>query len=151
MLRWVLALAVLGSGCFANEGYCYRQRLSGPEVGLLAGLFALQVLSTLPAEAQSAPPRPTGRLFVGNLRFDTGQPAANLRVTLRGSGDLVSLVAVTDFHGDFRFPLPVPPDWYLVGVDDPGLVGTVRVWLDQRGPGGLVLTARARVAAGPGD
>jgi hypothetical protein len=154
MRRWLLAFTLLGSGCFANEGYCYpRQHLSGPEVGFLAGLFALQVIASVADQPPAEPPspRPTAHPFVGNLRFATGEPAAHLQVRLRGPGDVVSLFAITDLHGDFRFPLPLPPDWYLLGVEDPALEGTVRVWLNEHGPGGLVLTVRPRPGPPPGD
>jgi hypothetical protein len=55
---------------------------------------------------------------------------------------------VTDRYGDFRFPMPLPPDWYRLAIEDDAIEGGARVWLAQeRRPGGLVLVARPRAEA----
>src|SRR5688572_14973081 len=85
-----------------------------------------------------APPRPLARPLVGKvLLADTRGEVPGVRVTLHDPHDLVVLEAVTDERGWFRFPMPLPPSWYVLSVDDEAGRGSTRVWLHDRRPGHL--------------
>lgn len=158
MGRTLLALILLcsTSGCFPGPGFGRGRHRHGRGDGLVAFLQLATAAVELGAVIHAAnaqpppppppppPPQPTARPFVGGVRWETGEPVAFVRVTLRGTQDFVVLQAMTDQYGTFVFPLPLPGDWYRITLDENVASGGALVWLSDRGPPALQVIAHPR-------
>lgn len=146
VLRAALVLAVLTIGCGHRHHHCHSfwegRRPDGASAAA-AGVIGLITLIGMATDAQVAarepdPPRPLTRPLVGKVLLADGRSeVAGVTVTLRDPHDLVVLEAVTDARGWFRFPLPLPPSWYVLSVDDEAGRGQTRLWLHERRPAHL--------------
>jgi hypothetical protein len=133
----LLTLALLGAGCVPLESsHCYRRPSRGEALAeLLFAGFAAGVELSETQHVEFPPPRepgPTTPPFFGTVSLPSGDRVPQVTVTLRGTSDFVVLQATTDERGRFLFPMPLPPDWYTLTVDDDRAAGQARVWLHKR-------------------
>src|SRR5262245_57954317 len=102
MLRLLLALAVLGSGC-ATSGYRSCDRPSGAEA-VIALLAAPLVLAAAVADAADRheqpppppPPRPTVAPLLVTVSWESGGRVAGITVTVHSASGFVIMQTETD-------------------------------------------------------
>lgn len=106
---------------------------------LAAGAATVTMVAMDEADRREPPPpRPLTPPLVGKVLWaGSGDAVPAVTVTLRDRDDLVVLHATTDDQGWFRFPLPLPPSWYVLSVDEDFGRGSTRLWLRDRRPGHL--------------
>jgi hypothetical protein len=136
MSRLLVVLALLAAGCAPAEAYCYRpspaEAVAGLFVaGLAAGVTLTEASHELPPPRPDKP-RPTTPPLHGTVTAESGERVPHVTVTLRGSTGFVELETTTDERGRFLFPMPLPPDWYRVSVDEEQGTAETRVWLHRR-------------------